>query len=157
MDDSPRNLKPKAQFAALPWRVVNDEVEVLLITSRISRHWLIPKGWPMRGKSDAEAAAQEAFEEAGIRGVVSPYTIGAYGYDKCRPETEPVPCMVNVYPLKVEKELGDWKEAATRERQWMSLRQATSAVFEPGLAELLGSIDIQSLAVEEPRRKKRSR
>jgi len=157
VDDRPRYLHPKAQFAALPWRVVNDEVQVLLITSRISRHWLIPKGWPMRGKSDAEAAAQEAFEEAGIRGIVSPHPIGAYSYDKLRPETEPVPCVVNVYSLRVEAELDEWKEAPTRERRWMSLEEATTAVFEPGLAELLRSIDIRALAVEEPRRKKRSR
>jgi len=59
-------LVPRTQLAALPWRRTGEQLEVLMITSRLSRHWLIPKGWPMKGKTDAEAAAREAYEEAGI-------------------------------------------------------------------------------------------
>ncbi len=157
MAETPSYLKPKAQFAALPWRIAHNAIEVLMITSRISRHWLIPKGWPMRGKSDAEAAAEEAFEEAGIRGDVSSHAIGSYSYDKLRPDAEPVPCVVNVYPLRVESELGEWKEAARRKRRWMALDEAATLAFEPGLAHLLASIDIQALVSEQPRRRKRGR
>ena len=157
MAEDPSYLKPKAQFAALPWRMIDESVEVLMITSRISRHWLIPKGWPMPGKSDAAAAAQEAFEEAGIRGGVSSHAIGAYSYDKLRPGAGPVPCVVNVYSLRVETELSDWKEASTRERRWMKLGEAASLAFEPGLADLLASIDVRALVADPPRRRKRSR
>ena len=69
------------QYAALPWRNAQG-FEILLITSRETRRWVIPKGWPMPGNSPAESAAQEAYEEAGIRGKIAVQAIGHYGYRK---------------------------------------------------------------------------
>src|SRR3569623_26252 len=73
---------PAEQFAALPWRRMPDgSVKVLLITSRGSRRWVIPKGWPMPDRSPAQAAAQEAYEEAGVVGTPADKALGAYAYD----------------------------------------------------------------------------
>ena len=139
------SLVPRPQFAALPWRLVDGQLEVLMITSRLSRHWLIPKGWPMRGKSNAQAAAREAFEEAGIKGVISPKPIGQYEYQKLVPEQAPILCRVDVFALMVEKELAKWPEAANRDRQWMPIAAAATVAFESGLAALLATIDSVTL------------
>ena len=62
----------KLQTGALPWRrAKGDQLEILLVTGRLSGRWIVPKGWPMRGKTMAKAAAQEAYEEAGVRGKVN--------------------------------------------------------------------------------------
>ena len=78
--------EPRAQFAALPWRRNADgEVEVLMITSRDTRRWVIPKGWPIKGIKSPKSAAQEAFEEAGVIGKVRKSPVGAYAYDTILP------------------------------------------------------------------------
>ena len=75
--------EPRAQFAALPWRLgAEGAVEVLLITSRETRRWVIPKGWPIKGRSSAKSAAREAFEEAGVVGKIGKAPIGVFAYDK---------------------------------------------------------------------------
>ena len=75
--------KPLKQVAALPWRLnAEGELEILLVTSRISQHWLLPKGWPMDGKSNSKSALQEAFEEAGIEGRISKARLGKFTYRK---------------------------------------------------------------------------
>lgn len=128
------------QVAALPWRRCGrDEVEVLLITSRTSRRWLIPKGWPIAGKSAAEAALQEAFEEAGVRGEANLSPVGCYSYDKLLKDGTALPCQVTVYAMNVQKELDDWPELGQRERRWMSLAQARTLIHEPQLQALLAA------------------
>ncbi len=72
---------PRVQYAALPHRG-GAQPEILLVTSRETGRWVIPKGWPMKGKSGSEAAAREAFEEAGVVGEIAPEPLGAYGYVK---------------------------------------------------------------------------
>ncbi|MEJ2016863.1 MAG: NUDIX domain-containing protein, partial [Maritimibacter sp.] len=74
----------RTQFGALPWRLKAGKVQILLITSRGSGRWIIPKGWPMHGQTPSEAAATEAYEEAGIEGKLSPMVLGFYGYRKRR-------------------------------------------------------------------------
>src|SRR5205085_5647367 len=75
--------EPRGQSAALPWRRTGKgDLEVLLITSRETRRWVIPKGWPIKGKSSAKSAAREAFEEAGVTGKVKKSPVGTYAYDK---------------------------------------------------------------------------
>ena len=126
------------QLAAVPCRRgATGEVEVLLVTSRISRHWLLPKGWPMVGKTLQEAAAQEAFEEAGVIGKMRRSPAGRYHYKKLMKDGTVVPCVVVCYPLRVSKELTEWPEAGQRLRQWFLLKDAAAAVFEPALAQLL--------------------
>ncbi|CDP50652.1 NUDIX hydrolase [Paradevosia shaoguanensis] len=126
------------QVAALPWRrCAGGEIEILLITSRTSRRWLIPKGWPIAGKSAAEAALQEAFEEAGVRGEANVVPFGSYRYEKLLKDGTLLPCQVTVYAMDVRQELDDWPELEERERRWLSLAEAAGMIHEPHLQRLL--------------------
>ena len=128
------------QQAALPWRRAADgSVEVLLITSRETRRWVIPKGWPMIGLHAAQAAAQEAYEEAGVRGQVSPLAIGSFTYDKVGKLDGVRRLTVFVFPLEVTDELEDWPERHERERRWLPAREAAPLVNEPELQALIAA------------------
>lgn len=126
------------QFAALPWRLGADgAVEVLLITSRETRRWVIPKGWPMKGLKPHQAAAREAWEEAGVEGRIGSRRIGAFDYDKRLSSGALQPVRVEVYPLKVAVIHDNWPEAAQRARAWVPPSEAADRVDEPGLARIL--------------------
>lgn len=125
------------QIAALPWRKREQGVEVMLITSRETRRWVIAKGNPMEALSDEKAAAQEAYEEAGVQGVISQSAMGTFDYDKRMKDGQLVPCTVDVYPLEVLIQLGSWPEVDQRKRQWMGLAEAATKVDEVELAELI--------------------
>lgn len=129
------------QVAVLPWRVEEDgSISVLLVTSRTNRKWMLPKGWPMCGKTDAEAAAIEAFEEAGVEGVVSPQPIGSYHFIKLFDDGSSKPSQALIYGLKVTKRRRTWKEKAQRDTKWFSPCKAAKAVFEPDLARFLSGL-----------------
>jgi 8-oxo-dGTP pyrophosphatase MutT (NUDIX family) len=132
---SPR--RTDAQFAALPWRVVDGVLEVLLITSRETRRWVIPKGWPMKGRSPAEAAAQEAYEEAGVTGVADAEPLGAYAYPKRRRDGSVQQVKVQVFALQVLTEETTWREQGQREKLWTSPAEAADRVDEPELQALI--------------------
>src|SRR5580700_8279053 len=79
----PQKAAPRIQYAALPYRSTGSSgTEVMLLTSRQTKRWIIPKGWPMRGKTPHASAAREAFEEAGVIGQVAKRPIGSYSYVK---------------------------------------------------------------------------
>ncbi len=120
------------QSGVIPYRVADDHVEVLLITSRRRGRWIIPKGIVDPGKTAAESAAKEAYEEAGIHGDISSAPIGTYRYDKWGGE-----CRVEVFLLKVDTELEAWPEASVRQRRWMTITDAAHAIEEPQLQELI--------------------
>ena len=127
-----------AQFATVPWRIGRrGTLEILLVTSRTSRHWLLPKGWLVRGKSAMESAEIEAFEEAGVQGKMRNKPIGAFAYNKILKTGEALPCRVTVFSLKVKKLLDDWPEAGQRERAWFDIAVAADAVYEPQLRDFL--------------------
>jgi 8-oxo-dGTP pyrophosphatase MutT (NUDIX family) len=128
---------PRKQIAALPYRKRGSKIEVLLITSRETKRWVIPKGWPMQGKEDHQAAAQEAFEEAGIVGHINEKSIGAYNYQKKKKSGLLVDCVVMVYPLEVKKLLRTWPEKAERQRKWFASKQAVTLVNEDGLKAVI--------------------
>ena len=130
----------KAQVGALPVRGEPGTYEVLLVTSRETGRWIIPKGWPMKGKEDHEAAAQEAFEEAGVAGKVHHKPFGAYTYEK-RQATGSTPIRVMVYILEVTEKLKQWPEKNERSRSWMSVSQAAKFVDEIGLSDILLRLD----------------
>jgi len=131
------------QIAALPWRTTPaGEVEFLLVTSRISRNWLIPKGWPMTGRTPAQAALQEALEEAGIKGKIASRPVGRYVYDKILKDGTVIPCSVKVFGMLVTEELDQWEEMHQRERHWFSQADAAQAVTEPDLGRFLAEVDI---------------
>ncbi len=132
--------EPRSQFAALPWRRnAAGEVEVMLITSRETRRWVIPKGWPIKGKSSAKSAAREAFEEAGVSGKISKRPTGAYAYDKRLKNGRLQHVRVAVFPLEVEAEADAYPEAGQREKQWAPLVEAARMVDEPELMVLLAT------------------
>ncbi|MEN5363662.1 NUDIX hydrolase [Brevundimonas intermedia] len=133
------------QVAALPWRLTDDGRQILMITSRETRRWVIPKGGRMVGKTDPEAAAQEAMEEAGVRGEMDPTSIGVFRYAKGLKDGGVRQCVVSVYPLEVLVQLGAWPEAHQRERRWMSLSEAADLVHEPDLAALIRDFDATPL------------
>jgi 8-oxo-dGTP pyrophosphatase MutT (NUDIX family) len=129
----PRNT----QVAALPWRRGEAGVEILMITTRTTKRWVIPKGWPMEGKADHDAAAVEAFEEAGVQGVVSSQSFAHYGYLKVSDKGNAKFITVTVYALRVEQELEDWPERLERERRWVTAAEAVAMSGEPELAPVL--------------------
>jgi len=133
------------QVAALPWRLTDDGRQNLMITSRETRRWVIPKGGRMVGKTDPEAAAQEAMEEAGVRGEMDQTSIGVFRYAKGLKDGGVRQCVVSVYPLQVLVQLGAWPEAHQRERRWMSLSEAADLVHEPDLAALIRDFDATPL------------
>ena len=110
--------------------------QVLLITSRGTGRWIIPKGWPMPGRSLAEAALQEAWEEAGVRGQPDAAEIGRFGYDKEQAGFA-VPIEVRVFPIRVTALADDWPEVAERTRRWFDPAEAARLVSEPRLRQLL--------------------
>jgi two-component system phosphate regulon sensor histidine kinase PhoR len=109
----------------------------LLITSRETKRWVIPRGNPIRGLSPSGAAAQEAWEEAGIRGAVEDRALGSYRYDKRRADGSYVPAEVEVFALAVGRLLDDWPEKGQRERRWFAPAEAAEAVEEPELKALV--------------------
>lgn len=125
------------QVAALPWRHGEAGVEVMMITSRETRRWVIPKGGRMVGKTDPQAAAQEAYEEAGVQGEMRDAVIGHFRYDKRLKTGALQACVVAVYPLEVLIQLGAWPEDQQRHRRWMVQAEAADAVHEPDLADLI--------------------
>lgn len=127
----------RLQYAALCWREGEAGHEVLLITSRDTGRWVIPKGWPIAGLSPEEAAAREAWEEAGVTGVVSPVDLGRYGYLKDMANETAVPCAVSVYTLEVRNLTKKFPERAERRRQWFGPEEAASLVREPDLAAMI--------------------
>ncbi|MGR3795556.1 NUDIX hydrolase [Vannielia litorea] len=130
----PRRL----QVGALCYRKSGGEKQVLLVTSRGTGRWIIPKGWPMRGKDAAGAALQEAWEEAGVRSQKRPKAaIGSYTYEKTRDEGWGVPVETLVFPVKVEELAEEFPEASERRRKWVSPKDAANMVQEPELQEIL--------------------
>ncbi|MET0599344.1 MAG: NUDIX domain-containing protein [Mesorhizobium sp.] len=128
--------KARRQVAALPMRIVAGAVEVCLVTTRQTRRWTLPKGWPMRGKKDHAAAAREAREEAGLVGRAGSKPIGAYGYWKHR-GTHLDWVRVTVYRMSVKAALQSWREKAEREVVWVDPETAADMVQEEGLKDLL--------------------
>lgn len=111
----------------------------MLVTSRETRRWVIPKGNAPAGLSPHQAAAKEAEEEAGLLGAVCPTPLGSYRYRKRRRNGAQLMVDVEVFPLAVSRELDDWKERSERERRWFSLAEAAEAVEEPDLSALIRS------------------
>ena len=126
------------QIGALPYRIdANGRAEVMLITSRETRRWVIPKGNPIAGLAPHEAAAQEAYEEAGVRGIPCPSAIGAFAYLKRRLTRADRKLVVDVFPLAFVEQLPDWPERDQRDTRWFSLDAAVAAVDEPDLKHLI--------------------
>lgn len=121
----------------MPWRDTGHGVEIMLITSRDTGRWVLPKGWPEAKELLCEAAAREAGEEAGLRGTVSHHEAGRYFYAKALASGEEVPCEVLVFPLRVDKIADRWKEKRSRTRKWVSPAEAVRMVNERDLGQII--------------------
>lgn len=134
-----KRLAAGTQYGALPFQVSDDgAVSILLVTSRETRRWVIPKGWPMSKRSPRQAAAQEAWEEAGVTGrMVSKRPIGSYRYQKRLSPSVSVPCTVKVFLFAVEQQFDDWPEQAERDKQWFDPHEAATLVEEVALGKLM--------------------
>lgn len=128
-----------AQVAALPWRRGRDGVEILLVTSRGTGRWIIPKGWAERGELKNEAAAREAWEEAGVVGITPPAVVGAFSYDKLLRSGNLRHCHVEVFALEVNRVDDIWPEMCERDRRWFALARAAEACGEPALTPIIAS------------------
>jgi len=132
------------QCGALPYRVTLPGVtEVLLVTSRGTGRWIVPKGWPIPGLSDAESAAREAYEEAGVLGAIDEAPFGTFAHWKSAEDgSEPGLFHIDLYPLRVERELTLWPEAHQRRKVWVSIDQAVTMI-EPGeLRDLVAAFKV---------------
>ena len=129
------------QVAALPVRIDSDGVlRVMLVTSRGTRRYVIPKGWPWPGLKEHKAAAKEAREEAGIVGKMKKKSIGAYSYSKQLADGE-VPGRVRVFLMAVRELLDIWPEQDQRVRAWFTLAEAAQVVDEPELADIIRRLE----------------
>ncbi|MGA7325822.1 MAG: NUDIX hydrolase [Rhodomicrobium sp.] len=128
------------QVAALPLRrAKNGDLEILLVTSRGTGRWIIPKGWPSKRLHDYRAAAREARQEAGVKGKIIPKAIGSYRYAK--PELgESCDIDVSVFLLTVLKQRKRWPEMHQRQRVWFDVLDAAKKIKEPELSSLIGRL-----------------
>jgi len=138
-----RKVKPalRIQYAALPYRFTPAAaLEILLVTTRRSRRWIIPKGWPIKGLRPPKSAAREAFEEAGVGGKVGAKSVGLFTYDKLLDEHGiEVRCEVRVFPLLVKRQSEAWPEFEQRVVQWVEPAKAVALIKEPGLKKLVAA------------------
>jgi 8-oxo-dGTP pyrophosphatase MutT (NUDIX family) len=136
-DSENAKVSPRAQIGALVWRFKKGNLQVLLLNSRDTGRFVIPKGWTEKKLTDPEAAAQEAFEEAGVIGDISTDPIGSFAYTKIMGPGFALPCIITVFPMEAVTLLPTWPEAHERTRFWMTLDQAAASVDEPELKLLI--------------------
>src|ERR1700712_929882 len=128
------------QFAALPYRMRDDGIEILLITTRKKRRWSVPKGWPIKRKTPQQTAATEAYEGAGVHGAVGSRRIGQFR--KCRlKKQKPVMCDVQIFPLAATRQRDIWPEQHERNRVWVAPRKAAKLVKKSGLRRAMKALD----------------
>ena len=140
-----RKAKTIRQVAAVPCRLNGaGAAEVMLVTSRGTQRFIIPKGWPMKGKSEPKVAAIEARQEAGVTGEVLPEPIGRYSYWKRLADCF-VPVEVTVYVVRVTSVAAKWEEQPQRRRKWLGIEDAALLIDEPELAAIIGRVDFPAL------------
>jgi 8-oxo-dGTP pyrophosphatase MutT (NUDIX family) len=127
----------RLQVAALPWRKTHDGVEIMLVTSRDTGRWILPKGWPEGHEHLSDTAAREAAEEAGLGGAVARLEIGSYFYGKVRASGAERRCEVLVFPLEVDEIATAWPESEQRARKWFPGAEAAGLVREQDLGDLI--------------------
>lgn len=134
----------RTQFAALCYRYVDGKLKICIVTSRRSKRWILPKGWPMHKETPANAAATEAWEEAGLKGRAVDRCLGVYAYVKDLTKSL-APVIVMVYPLEVSEVADDWPERKQRKRKWLSPKKAAKRLAEPELRRIVAQFDPSTL------------
>jgi 8-oxo-dGTP pyrophosphatase MutT (NUDIX family) len=144
----PATEEPKLQFAVLPWRRA-EGLEIMLVSSRETGRWVLPKGWPMKGIKPHKTAAREALEEAGILGNVAKTSLGGYSYAKRLQDGSVQTCRVQVFSFEVEREHNSWLEKHERTRKWFAADDAAEAVEEPELREVILEFEMFFIAANK--------
>ena len=147
----PATEETRLQFAVLPWRRA-ERLEIMLVSSRETGRWVLPKGWPIKGIKPHKTAAREALEEAGILGKVAKSPLGGYSYAKRLENGSVQICQVRVFAFEVERERNSWLEKHERTRKWFAVADAAEAVDEPELCE--GILKFEMFAMAEPKKAK---
>lgn len=132
------------QSGVIPYRIINGKIEILLITSRSKKKWIIPKGLIENGLSEKESAANEALEEAGVEGFIHSTKIGTYKVEKWNGQ-----CNVQVYLMCVEKIHESWLEAYLRKRKWFSINEISETVKREKLREIILSVPEYLLKINQ--------
>jgi 8-oxo-dGTP pyrophosphatase MutT (NUDIX family) len=137
----------RLQYGALPYRfTAAGALKVLLITSRTTRRWIIPKGWPLKSLRPALAAAREAYEEAGVHGTIERKAFSTYAYDKrLDDDGSTVRCNVKVFPLHVKRQLKVWPEQHERQTRWFAASEAATIAGDEGLGSVIADFAAQRL------------
>jgi 8-oxo-dGTP pyrophosphatase MutT (NUDIX family) len=113
-------------------------LEILIVTTRQSRRWIVPKGWPIKRLTPSKSAAREAFEEAGVRGKIGARAIGNFRYKKTAGQTDDDPDYeVKIFPLLVKRQSASWPEYGQRVVQWVDPEKAISLIREPELKSIV--------------------
>jgi 8-oxo-dGTP pyrophosphatase MutT (NUDIX family) len=135
---SKATIARRLQYGALPYRISKGHrAEFVLVTSRETQRWIIPKGWPKNGKSPHHSAAHEAFEEAGVLGIVGRRSVGSFSYKKRLKGGRWVECKVRVFPLEVTRQKKEWPERQQRRVKWLSATKAAERVKDPVLSKII--------------------
>jgi 8-oxo-dGTP pyrophosphatase MutT (NUDIX family) len=131
----------RVQYGALPYRFTPmAALEILVVTTRQSRHWIVPKGWPIKRLTPSKSAAREAFEEAGVRGKIGARAIGSFTYRKSTGQTDEDPNYeVKIFPLLVRRQSATWPEYGQRVVQWVDPEKAISLIREPELKAIVAT------------------
>ena len=139
----------RVQYGALPYRFTPAAtLEILLVTSRESKRWIIPKGWPMKGLRPAKSAAREAFEEAGVSGRIGEKSIGLFTYDKVL-DNRCIGCEVRVFPLLVKQQSETWPEIEERVAHWVAPEIALALITDSELKLLVAAFVKRALAASK--------
>jgi 8-oxo-dGTP pyrophosphatase MutT (NUDIX family) len=129
------------QFGAVCLRTGSQgRIEILLVTTRETRRWTIPKGWPIKGLKPHEVAEREAWEEAGVKGKAKKRPLGSYAYLKTLDDGSMVATVVEAHLLTVEKVSDKFPEYRERTIEWVSPIEAATRVDEPELKKLLAAL-----------------
>jgi 8-oxo-dGTP pyrophosphatase MutT (NUDIX family) len=135
-----RKSNVRSQFAALCYRRILDQTQICLVTSRGSGRWILPKGWPVHNQTPAQAAAAEAFEEAGLSGHAFDTCLGVFSYTKPLDKSRTA-ILALVYPVHVTHVHTDWPEQHQRRRKWFTPAKAAAKIAEPELRRIVESFD----------------
>lgn len=127
----------RTQFGAVCYRIVNGKIQILLVTSRRSRLWIVPKGWPIDAKTPAQSAAIEAWEEAGVLGTANSACVGLYSYTKRLLKDDTLPIVVSLFAIHVKRTAKKFPESHQRKRKWVSRKKASNMVSDPELGKIL--------------------
>ena len=125
------------QYGVLPWRRAADGLQLLLITTRSTKRWIVPKGWPEKNMAPNECAAHEAYEEAGVLGDVADQPIGTFSHRKQLKSGHLITCRIHVFDMEVTGIAEDWPEKDEREIRWCTAEEAMALASDLGLRRIV--------------------